>query len=79
MRGLRTGDPRSIYAGVALLVFGLWRRNRERDGRKLIYRKVLKPGEAIVIRPGLAEGDRMVITEDFAKAAKAKPKVRERR
>lgn len=74
MRGLRTGDPRSLYAGVALIVFGLWRRSRQQETRKLIYRKTLRPGEALLIRPSASGAERLVVSEEFAAEAKRKPR-----
>lgn len=74
LRGLRTGDQRSLYAGVALIVFGLWRRGRAKETRKLIYRKTLRPGEALLIRPSSSGADKLIVSEEFAAEAKRKPR-----
>lgn len=66
LRGLRTGDQRSLYTGALLVAFGLWQRGRGRDRRELIYRRELKEGEAIVIRPGVAGGERIFVDEEMA-------------
>lgn len=73
LRGLRTGDQRSLYVGVALIVFGMWRRSREKETRKLIYRKVLRPGQALLIRPSASGADKLIVSEEFAFEAKRKP------
>ena len=67
-RGLRTGDKRSLLSGVALLTYGLWRRNRGR--RELIYRKTFKPGEAVLIRANRAGRSRLVINDELSEQNK---------
>jgi hypothetical protein len=67
-RGLRTGDKKSLFSGVALLIYGLWMRNRGR--RELIYRKTFKPGEAVLIRATRADRRRIVIGDELAKQLK---------
>lgn len=74
LRGVRTGDQRSLYAGAALIAFGLWRRSRDKETRKLIYRKTLRPGEALLIRESATGVDKLVISKEFATEAKAKPR-----
>lgn len=74
LRGVRTGDQRSLYAGAALIAFGLWRRSRDKETRKLIYRRTLRPGEALLIRPSAAGADKMIVSEEFAAEAKRKPR-----
>ena len=64
LRGLRTGDSRSLYTGVFLLAYGIWRRNRDR--RKLIHRQTLKPGDAMMIRARRADGQPVPIPEALA-------------
>jgi hypothetical protein len=72
LKGLRTGDQRSLLTGAALIAFGLWRRSRERETRKLVYRKVLTPGQAILIRRSTHGAQKFVVSEDFAADAKGK-------
>jgi hypothetical protein len=47
LRGLREGDDRQLYLGLALLGLQYLRNTKPR--RKLIYRKVLPEGTALVI------------------------------
>lgn len=51
LRGLRTGDQRTLYLGAALVLVGWWRRPSAR-GRTLVYREELKPGRSLVVRYG---------------------------
>ena len=68
LRGLRTGDTKSLYTGALLLAYGLWKRNR---GRKdLVYRRTLKPGDAMVIRATRADGRPIVVQEELARQLK---------
>jgi hypothetical protein len=62
-QGLRTGDQRSLYLGAALLMLGWWRRAR---ARKLIYRRNLRQGEALLIRASRAGRPRIVVGDDLA-------------
>jgi hypothetical protein len=66
LHGLRTGDQRSLYTGALLVAVGLWRRSRTRERRELIYRRELKEGQAIVIRPSVAGGNRIVVSQEMA-------------
>jgi len=66
--GLRTGDKKSLYSGVLLLAYGLWKRNRGR--KELIYRRQFKAGETILIRTGRADGKRIVVGDELAKQLK---------
>ena len=64
LRGLRTGDSKSLYTGVFLLAYGLWRRNRSR--KELIHRQTLKPGDAMLIRARRADGKPVAVPEPLA-------------
>ena len=64
LRGLRTGDSKSLYTGAFLLAYGLWRRNRDR--RELIHRQTLKPGDAMMIRARRADGKPVAVPEALA-------------
>ena len=64
LRGLRTGDSKTLYTGVFLLVYGLWKRNRDR--RDLIHRQTLKPGDAMLIRARRADGKPVLVPEALA-------------
>jgi hypothetical protein len=68
LRGLRTGDTKSLYSGALLLAYGIWKRNR---GRKdLVYRRTLKPGEAILVRANRVSGKRIVLSDELAEKLK---------
>lgn len=59
LSGLRTRDRQQLVTGLALLGYSYLTRTRPR--RQLVYRKVLKGDQAIVIRaaePGSAPLDR---------------------
>jgi hypothetical protein len=47
LRGLRTGDQRELYTGLSLAALAYVRRTRPR--RRLLYRKSLPEGSAVVI------------------------------
>jgi hypothetical protein len=47
-RGLRTGDQKLVYLGIGLVLFDLLRRSRSRPA--LVYRRDLKPGQAVTVR-----------------------------
>jgi hypothetical protein len=47
LRGLRTGDQRELYKGLSLAAFAYVRRTRPR--RRLIFRRSLPEGSALVI------------------------------
>ena len=64
LRGLRTGDSRSLYTGAFLLAYGLWRRNRDR--REMIHRQTLKPGDAMLIRARRADGKPIIVSDALA-------------
>ena len=64
LRGLRTGDSKTLYTGVFLPAYGLWKRNRDR--RELIHRQTLKPGDAMLIRARRADGKPVLVPEALA-------------
>ncbi len=68
LRGLRTGDTKSLYSGALLLAYGIWKRNRGR--KELIYRRTFKPGEAILIRASRTGGKRIVLSDELAEQLK---------
>jgi hypothetical protein len=47
LRGLRTGDQRWLYFGLALLAFRYLRRPPR---RRRLYRQVLEPGIGVAVR-----------------------------
>jgi len=47
LRGLRTGDQRELYSGLGLAALFYLRNTRPR--RRLLYRKTLPEGSALVI------------------------------
>ena len=47
-RGLRTGDVNLIALGAAMLFVAWWRSSKPSQAR--VYRKKLRPGEAVTIR-----------------------------
>lgn len=47
LRGLRTGDQRELYTGLSLAALAYVRRTRPR--RRLIFRRSLPQGSALVI------------------------------
>lgn len=49
LRGLRTGDQRLVFTGAALLIIG-WLRRGPKEKKKVLYRRELKPGKALLIR-----------------------------
>ena len=59
LRGLRSGDTKSLYTGVLLLAYGMWKRNQGR--KELIHRQTLKPGDAMLIRASRVGGKRLVV------------------
>ncbi len=67
-RGLRTGDPKSLYSGALLLAYGIWKRNRGR--KELIYRKTFKPGETVLIRANRADGKRIIVSDELLEKLK---------
>lgn len=50
LRGLRTGDQRTLLGGAALLAYGWWR--SQEGGRELIYRREVPVGSTVVVRHG---------------------------
>jgi hypothetical protein len=74
LRGVRTGDQRSLYTGAFLLAYGLWKRNRGK--RELIYQRKLSPGEAILVRTSRGEGHQLVIGEGLAAQVKASKRIK---
>ena len=47
LRGLRTGDQRQLYTGLSLAALAYMRRSR--PSRRLLYRKSLPEGSALLI------------------------------
>ena len=68
LRGLRTGDSRSLYTGVLLLAYGMWK--RQRDRKELIYRKTMTPGDAVLIRAGRKGDKRIFVHGDLVEQLK---------
>lgn len=64
LRGLRTGDQRSLYLGVAMLVYSFWRRGK--NNRKLLYRRELRGGEAVMVRRSKRYGVKLVVGDEIA-------------
>ena len=69
LRGVRTGDQRSLYTGALLLAYGLWKRNRGR--RELLYTRTLNPGEAIIVKASRGEGQRIEVGDEMADKIRA--------
>ncbi len=46
-RGLRTGDQRELYTGLALLALAFF--DRSSPKKELLYRGTLKPGSAVIV------------------------------
>jgi hypothetical protein len=63
LSGLRRGSQRSLYSGVALLVWAAWRRSNR---RRLLYRRVLHRDEALLIRSGRQDQPRIVVDDALA-------------
>ena len=61
LRGLRTGDTKSLYTGVLLLAYGMWKRKQGR--KELIHRQTLKPGDAMLIRASRVGRKRLVVQD----------------
>jgi hypothetical protein len=55
LRGIRTGDRKALFGGLALMLFGVWR-NRKNRPREMVKKATVKPGETLVIR-GTRLGD----------------------
>jgi hypothetical protein len=68
-QGLRTGDQRTLFTGVALVIFSVWRRGR--GTRELVYRRVLREDEALMIKTGTRSGSRVVVSADLADQVKS--------
>jgi len=64
LRGLRTGDQRTLYTGVALVAYSVWRRRK--GSRTLVYRRVLRKDQALLIRAGRRDTERIVVPDDLA-------------
>ena len=63
LSGLRRGNQRSLYSGAALLVWAAWRRSKK---RRLLYRRVLRRDEAVLIRAGRKDQPRVVVDDALA-------------
>jgi hypothetical protein len=63
-RGLRSGDQRTLYTGAAILAYSIWKRRK--DSRRLLYRRVLKKDEALLIRAGRRDTARIIVPDDLA-------------
>ena len=61
LRGLRTGETKSLYTGVLLLAYGMWKRSQGR--KELIHRQTLKPGDAMLIRATRVGGKPLVVSD----------------
>lgn len=59
MRGLRTGDQRELYIGLALLAFAFLQRSAPR--KELLYRKTVRKGSAIVIHHRAVGGPKIEV------------------
>jgi hypothetical protein len=64
LQGLRTGDQRTLYTGVALVAYSVWR--RKKGSRKLVYRRVLRKDQALLIRAGRRDTEKIVVPDDLA-------------
>jgi len=63
-RGLRHGDQRSLFTGVAIVAYSVWRRRK--DSRRLLYRRVLRKDEALLIRAGRRDTKKIIVPEELA-------------
>jgi len=59
MRGLRTGDQRDLYIGLALLAAAFLERSAPR--RELLYRKKLREGSAVVVHHRAVGGPKIEV------------------
>jgi hypothetical protein len=69
-QGLRTGDQRTLFTGVALVAYSVWRRGR--GTRKLVYRRILREDQALLIRAGRRSGSRVVVSAEMADQVKTR-------
>lgn len=69
-QGLRTGDQRTLFTGVALVAYSVWRRGR--GTRKLVYRRILREDQALLIRAGRRSGNRVVVSAEMADQVKTR-------
>jgi hypothetical protein len=61
LRGLRTGDQRELYIGLALAALTYLKKTR--PGKKLIYSKTLSGDSAIVVRTTEPGRPRLKVTK----------------
>lgn len=64
LQGLRTGDQRTLFTGVVLVAYSLWR--RKKGTRQLVYRRVLRKDQALLIRAGRRDTEKIVVPDDLA-------------
>ena len=69
LRGVRTGDQRSLYTGALLVAYGLWKRNRGR--RDLVYQRTLNPGEALLVKASRGRGHRLTVDKELVGQVRA--------
>ena len=74
LRGVRTGDQRSLYTGAFLVAYGLWKRNRGK--RELLYQKKLGPGEAILVKASRGRGHQLIIGDGLAEQVRASKRLK---
>jgi hypothetical protein len=60
-RGLRTGRQPAIYLGALLWALARWRASR--GGRRLVFRRLLRPGESLAIRVAPRGSERLEIID----------------
>ena len=58
-RGLRTGDQRELYAGLALLALTFL--DRSSPKKELLYRGTVKPGSAVIIHHRKVGGPKVTV------------------
>ena len=59
MRGLRTGDQRELYIGLALLTLAYLQRTA--PGKELLYRKTIREGSALIIHHRAVGGPKIKV------------------
>lgn len=75
LRGLRTGDQRTLLGGAALLALGWWQ--SQEGQRELIYRREVPLGSTVVVRHGRkGELPEIVIHESEDTGARARRRSR---
>ena len=74
LRGVRTGDQRSLYTGAFLLAYGLWK--RQRGKRELLYKKTVSPGEAVLVKTSRGKGHELIVGDVLADRVRASKRLR---